>query len=694
MGWKDAPVVENTNRWMAAPVVEGEGVPGERAPSPRAQMIQQELGQITAPFKGFSTGVGNVVFGGQRLIGEGLKFLGVDQIGQALVEDAARRRAQEQAGLAPVKEQYPMAAGAGELAGEIVTTLPVGGVVAAPLKGVATVAPSTARFVTPVAEALTSGGFRTSATSLPANIGIRAGAGATVGGLTSELIEPDTGAFGATVGAALPLVAPVVAKAGAKGTSWLTDLIKGRLPDVKGGAIARATLGDQLPAAVEALKNAPPGLTATQVLADAGINADPFMALGELAKKNDVGSWYRLLSEAQRAAQKNQLALLAGGPTQTAARKASEEAINKLTETVVPKGKAALEAANVTRAAVLGETADQLSTAVTPMNAPAMQKANAMLLKLKPIDADEIANKVVGKLSDPDIGASTLNEQVLNSVATKLREWTTKGKGIIDANALYTIRKDAINEEIARLADKMDPSAQRQYAAKLLAELRPLIDDAIEGAGGKGWKEYLRAYETGMKSVAQQKMGATALDLFESKTPSAFIKLAEGQSPKKVEKVFGPGQYNLYEEMGAKSATIEDIGRQLTRDLRIAEQAKKGTGGLERILNKQESLLRRIPNLLWRPGVIANTALDALERKVSDDVFKVFQDGFKSGKSAAELLDSLPTYERNKVLKALTESEKWNTTLTRAITQAGAIPSDATRNNLAPTIQNQNALAR
>ena len=684
------------NGYDISKLVGDEGVPTERGASDmRKEMIQQELGQLTAPLKGFSAGVGNVVFGGQRLLGEGLKYLGAESAGQALVEDAARRRAQEQATLAPVKEEFPMAAGAGEFAGEVVGTLPVGGALAAPFKGIAAAAPATARFATPIAEALATGGFKSTAASLPANIATRAVAGGTVGGLTSELIEPGTAGFGAAVGATLPVVGPVVAKAGAKGTGWLSDLVSGKLSDVKAGAIARATLGDELPAALQALKNAPPGLTATQALAEAGINADPFMALGELAKRNDVGNWYRLLGEAQRAAQKNQLALLAGGPTQTAARKASEEALNKLTETVVPKGKAALEAANVTRAAVLGQTADQLTSAVTPMNAPAMQKANAMLLKLKPIDADAIAGKIVGKLSDPDIGPSNLNEQVLTSVADKLRQWAAKGGGIIDADAISTIRKDAINEEIARLAGTMDPSAQSAYAVKLLTQVKPLIDDAIEAAGGKGWKEYLKAYETGMQGIAQQKMGATALKLFEKKSPSGFIELAEGQAPKTVEKVFGPGRYNLYTEMGAKSATIEDIGRQLSRDVQIAEQAKKGAGRLETIMAEQESLLRRVPNTLTKIGVFTNAALDAIDRKVSPAVRRKFTEGFKSGKNAVEMLESLSAVERSKVLKALTDSSRWGTTTSRAAAQTMTIPGEQLRvNQLSPETQNQNALAR
>lgn len=97
---------------------------------PTAPRQELPFGQLTAPFRGFSSGVGNVMFGGQELLGRGLQAVGAQEIGAALAADAARRRAQEQAKIQPYKEQYPIATGAGELTGEVLSTLPVGGAIA------------------------------------------------------------------------------------------------------------------------------------------------------------------------------------------------------------------------------------------------------------------------------------------------------------------------------------------------------------------------------------------------------------------------------------------------------------------------------------------------------------------------------------------------------------------------------------
>ena len=705
-----------------------------------------------APILGIMKGVGDVMYGGQELVGKGLEFLGAKETGQAIIEDAARRKAIEEERIAPYREKYPMGTGAGEITGQVIGTLPVGGALAAPFRGVAAVSPTAARFATPVAEALSSGGFRTGVSSIPANVALRGGAGAITGGVSAGIINPEDAETGALVGGIVPLALPGIAKGVARSTGWLTDLVKGRLPEVKAGAIARATLGDDLPAAVNALANAKPGVTATQALADAGINADPFMALGELAKKNDVSSWYRLLGEAQQAAQKNQLALTAGGPTQAAARAASDEAINQLNRVTTPMRETELGAANIARDVtqrleptlaqrqasaqsalqmqgqmatdaaqqtnlarggtippVLGGTgnlpvnrtlnvdrAAEAAQVAGEAGAIAKQRgAEAGFIQrqidslaahgLKPIDTDSIVGSITAKLNDPKIGPSDVNQAVLGKVASKIQEWTAKGGGVIDADALYSIRKNAIGEEIARLYPNVDAKQQAKYAAKLLSEVKPLIDDAIEQAGGTGWRRYLQTYETGMKGVEQNRMGAEALRMFND-SPEEFIKLMKNENPKAVEDIFGPGSYDIIKEMGRKSAPMEEIKRQLERDIKIKEQAAAGAGGLKRIMESEQSLFRRIPAFFSRTTTTANMALDVLEGKVNEKTLALFEKGFKSGKNAVELLKELPTVERNRVLNLLKNSSQWSAGVTRGAGVSAAEPT----NNLAP--ENRNAL--
>jgi hypothetical protein len=99
----------------------------------------------------------------------------------------------------------------GRLGGQIVATLPIGGAVAAPLKAAANMAPSLAKFLTPVAKSLETGGFQTGTTGA-ANVAAKAVGGGVTGGLAAEAVEPGTGTSGAVIGAAVPTIAAPAVK--------------------------------------------------------------------------------------------------------------------------------------------------------------------------------------------------------------------------------------------------------------------------------------------------------------------------------------------------------------------------------------------------------------------------------------------------------------------------------------------------
>lgn len=67
---------------------------------------------------------------------------------------------------------------------------------------------------------------------------------------------------------------------------------------------------------------------------------------------------------------------------------------------------------------------------------------------LKPLDTQGMIGSLQSKLSDPKIGVSDVNRRVLTKVVRKIQEWTDRGGGVIDADALYEIRKNAVNEEV------------------------------------------------------------------------------------------------------------------------------------------------------------------------------------------------------------------------------------------------------
>ena len=59
----------------AAPVSQKEEIPQKSPSEMRQEMIAQEKGQFIAPFKGLSSGVGNIMFGAQEYLGKGAQLV-------------------------------------------------------------------------------------------------------------------------------------------------------------------------------------------------------------------------------------------------------------------------------------------------------------------------------------------------------------------------------------------------------------------------------------------------------------------------------------------------------------------------------------------------------------------------------------------------------------------------------------------
>jgi hypothetical protein len=317
---------------------------------------------------------------------------------------------------------------------------------------------------------------------------------------------------------------------------------------------------------------------------------------------------------------------------------------------------------------------------------------------MAPINTDNIVRNINAKLLDPKIGPSDVNTSVLSTVANKIKEWTALNGGVIDAEALYTIRKEAVNEAImAKLGSNADPKASAKYAAKLLGEIRPLIDDAIEKAGGTGWRNYLKTYEIGAQEINVQKLYGEAAEMYRT-NKQGFVDLIRGNNPDAVERIFGPGSFDILQEalknemragpamnVGEKLKSLQKIAANIERDTNIAEAATRGTAALD---IKKLGFAEKIPGFVGYITAVAKKVVQTLEGKVETRITETIVNGLKNGKSANEILDTLPADDRIKALKALKNSPEWNA-LTGVATERAI-----NRNSLAPEQQNQNALAR
>jgi len=517
-------------------------------------------------------------------------------------------------------------------------------------------------------------------------------------------------------GAMLGLGGRLILGPAAKALGWIWDAASGKLIQVKAGKIVRELAGDAVEAVRNAAASAPANLTAGQ--ATANVRAPAIQTLQSRMNARNINESTRL-AEQENAGNLNQLQTLAGGSTQTASKNAQAEAKNALNAKLIPTLTTELNAANIAgqelprlqgeadrfaqaaankvqdvrKYTAVGERAGErgANTYVLPFmpKVPkqytymgelekkaeveaakaaegslafgeasrfAQQAADSLAAHgLKPLKSDAIIVSLSRKANDPAYAGNDLVEGALKNVADDIAKWTKNG-GVIDAWALDSIRKNSVNAAVQRLRPGMDQTAQKNAAAEVITQIKPILVDAIEGAGGTGYGKYLSDYAVGRQAIAQTKLGAKAMQLY-TDSPDKFIALVEGQSPEAVEKVFGKGSYNIAKEMSYDAfLKLKGISSTLQRNQSMAKQAGTGEGGgAEKYANtlRKETGLFRIPNILSPKVAVTNEGLSLLEGKINDKLMLELEKGVQSGKSLAKLIDTLPASDRNLVLRLL-----------------------------------------
>jgi hypothetical protein len=704
--------------------------------------VLEPAAEVLATGQGVSKGIGDIMFGGQRLVGQGLQALGAQETGQALMQDAARRKAMEEANLAKYREAAPGAVPTGEFIGQTIATLPAGGLIG---KGLQAASPALA----PLAQAVRTGGFSTGMVPGAVSRATQAAGGAILGGASSALINPEEATTGAAIGAVAPFVLPTVGRYVAAGGGKIIDAFTGQLAPVKAGKVAREMAGDAINTIRVANNLAPMDVNAAQAVG--GVDNDVYQAFLDFYAGKDKTSFQRVLKNDQKLEQLNQLARLAGGSTETevinnigdAKRVLNnlttpmrENVFGKVTETgqVMPalaqeskalRKEAASKVEDVRRFAAaqgraitpaednlatdyllskLAGSADEVAgkAAFESLSAgagarTAEAKLSGMAEKgLQPLAGSTLAAQIDAIANQPGVRADDVQRKALLNLRDKFADLSAPSNGLIDVEDVYQVRKTAINDSINKaLAESgYDPKAQTQRLAGLLGDVRSMIDDAIRKAGGgDDWNRYLETFSKG-RGQLDQRLAAGQLVKVLDTDPQRFVDIVKGRDPDFVEKIFGPGNRDIMQAMGGQRPNspmvkLLGIADQAERDLGIKPQIKAGRKALN-LEDQYGNPTELIPGFVGYKTAVAKKIAQMVTGKVNEKAQRLITEGVRSGKAMNEILNTLPAEERLKVVDLFRN----NPDVQRAV-GIGAVQY-ATPNALAPQQQpqNQNALAR
>ncbi len=544
-----------------------------------------------------------------------------------------------------------------------------------------------------------------------------------LGGMTPEeaKTEPVKNILeGATYEAGGRVIAPLLAK----GVGKVVDFANA--PAQKAANLAKLSLGKDLPDVLTALRNAPEGASVADITAS--INNPTWQALIDDALKQDPQFMrkVRLFNEDESL---KALSKLAGGENAAEVRSVAEKAKAALNQITTPSREAALSRSNLGKAVAdyeaqagslsaeaaakvadvrrlieagdlaeaagrlelikkgipvgftrytykgeLAQMADNWASKAAEASLDLGQGARfaqgaADALRsvgIKPIEGVSLSKSISSIADNPRFAGDDVLVGAVKNVADDIARWTNSG-GVVDAIALDAIRKNSVNAAIQKLRPGIDASSQRNLASKVLGDIRPIIVDAIEESGGKGYRQYLADYTKGMEKIAQRKLTGEALKLWKT-NKDGFVRLVQNESPEEVERILGPGKYNIASELADTSMTVlrDQANKRLTQ-IAVGEQISEGQAALSQLLKQQTSFIR-FPSYLSVLASSTNKVISELERAVGQKTLKTLTEAMKTPQGATNLLSTLPASERNLILRILSDPSQWSPTISSSTT--------------------------
>jgi hypothetical protein len=492
-------------------------------------------------------------------------------------------------------------------------------------------------------------------------------AGGAISGLTTAALTDSNLVEAAAAGSLVPVLGHM-AKFGAGKTF---DALAGRLGEVEAARILRELVSSNADAITNALSNAPKKIKAStaEFLASKGLLTPEIAAVTRLATEGKFSGKLSDVAFERAAAQNIVRDRLRGGETQTNAMSNIASTKKALQDATGPQREGALTAADVGRTQVIplerdaarlrqlaseeaenarrlltandrsanliresglrlpadikrqreivaglerfgGEAADRSVTAGADARAAEAAAANLRAQGLKPLDISGLVSTLRQKASDAEF-VSPDRFKILSEFANNLERRAAKMGGVIDATGLYLARRE-MGSFVSSILGTSDPKALRQGTAQLVGEAQPLIDDAIEAAGGKGWREYLNTFAAGMKGIERQEFQREL-----SKLPEArFAKVMAGEDPDYVENFFGAGRGDINAELqGPVLATAKKLGRDIDAQRAVAQTGLKDLPQSQKLGFAQgarakvgEMLEPSVPNIFTAGARIAGSA--------------------------------------------------------------------------------------
>jgi hypothetical protein len=402
--------------------------------------------------------------------------------------------------------------------------------------------------------------------------------------------------------------------------------------------------------------------------------------------------------------------VISGGGTQTEAVSNIAETKRALQDVTGPMRERALGAADIGRTQIIpSEQAaararsalqSELDSAARYMNDPNFDArisqyledarsaeevaANLRAQGLAPLDISQVVTNLRAE-ADKAQFVSPDRFKILSEFANNLERRAAKFGGVIDAQGINLARRE-MGAFVSSILGTTDPKALRAGTSQLIAAAQKPIDEAIEAAGGVGWKNYLNTFAEGMKGIERQQLQRELTKLPEAR----FAKVMAGEDPDFVESKLGPGRFDINVEMqGADLATANKLGRDIEAQRAVSQTGLEDLPQSQRLSFKQGvttnvggMLEPTVPNVftagarvlgglphVYGGGIAAQEFGVRAAQKASENTMRNLVPALASPRQAGELLRVRPAEEY--VNKLLYGSQAPSAARQQAVVQTG-----------------------
>lgn len=273
---------------------------------------------------------------------------------------------------------------------------------------------------------------------------------------------------------------------------------------------------------------------------------------------------------------------------------------------------------------------------------------------MTPLRVGPIVQQLRSMAAQPATRADKLQKRALVTLADDL-QGLADANGVIDARDLYQIRKTGLNDIVDTLLSGQQPgSGTKERTASLLTSAREMIDNAIEGAGGVGWKDYLTRTRQGFETVNRQKLAGEGARLTKE-NPDEMIALMRGDREGIVEDIMGTGQFDIagmaladprrYNAMRMTADELQSLNR-------MAELEGRGaTAGGNLLTRQQPSYLSRgvrgMASVVSPQAAYGAQGANQVQRAIlSPKVQQELAKAFESGPNMGAAMNQFPTAVR------------------------------------------------